>query len=162
MQVEFWKQGLIVIVVLSVGMLLPLGLIIAGIIMAINGSELWILIPIGVLVLFICLLEAIVDKDKFTKVILDNNGITTKCRKSNTDHISWCDVTDVKITWVARGILYLSFVGNNRQIDVALSQMVYNAVMELCSNRYVKSTIEDIPRLDYYKKRRLKQQQKNK
>lgn len=160
MKAVFWKKGFIFLVVCFMMLLFPLTLIIAGIITTIRDGQFNIMIVVGIGCLAMCI-RLLLYKDTFTKIILSDTGIELKYGKKQLAFIEWLNITDVDTKFSSK-LTYLVFMEGDTKIECVAGMELFNTIMDICPNRYIKNRIEDLPALEFYKNRRLKKLNKNK
>lgn len=124
--------------------LISIILIIIGIILSIirsSGYSGMIFCGLIPLLAMICILTF--NKGLLSKIIYSENGIIWKRFKKNIMFISWEEITEIKNTPISMYSSYLSFISNNKQIDVELTKKMYDAIMFICPPN-IKLQINDL------------------
>lgn len=162
MKVEFWKESLLAIILMSLGPLMCLIFIIISALGLLGNAD----IKSAIIILTFALLLSVLPyfkKGLFYKVILSDTGIALKHGKKQVVYIEWFEITDFEIILKYRGGRRLKFVAGDKIIDIYLSsQKLYDTIMEICPNLNIIIQIKDSPYLDMYYKTWLNKQQKNK
>ena len=79
----------------------------------------------------------------FHKIRVNNKGIVYTYKGKEVFNTSWDEITDIKkkaITW--NGSLVI--IKGNEQIRLQMTKKRYNAIMEICPNNAVKSSIQKL------------------
>lgn len=110
----------------------------------IDFSNMWGLCAVGAALLFALLYIVFIDKKISSTVIFSEEGIEYKSFKKSILFIAWGEITE--ITRTPRGINFewLTFVSNDKRIDVDLTKKMYKVIMILCPYQNQKTKINDI------------------
>ena len=122
MKNEFWKEGLLRVVLFVIAPVIPFAFTVVACAMTARDSGYWAMILAGSILLIASLLPIFFLKEAFSKIIVSNTGITQKWRNKEINSIEWNSVTDVKLFVVGKGIYGLSFLEGDKSVDAVINQ----------------------------------------
>ncbi len=153
MKRKFWKHTYTLSIFCPVMISISLALIILGIILAITTNFAFIGMIIGGLIpLLFVLFYLVFDKRLLSKVVFSENGIELTRFKKQIVSVSWDDITEVKSTPISWSSSYLTFLSKENQIDIELTQKIYNTIMFVCQNPTIKMKINEIDKFKNFHK----------
>lgn len=82
-----------------------------------------------------------IDKNTLTRLIISEHGIQCFRLKKEIKNIKWSEIENIKNKPNGWSEPYLSFVSLNTNIDIELNPKIYNAIMLICPNETIKTTI---------------------
>lgn len=120
----------------------------AGIVMTINFSFCWPILLLGCVMLILSFYILFGQKRTLTKVKFTNDTIFIKRLNKLIFSINWSDISDVNANtsyapyiWNAQ---YLTFISENKRIDLVLTKKMYKTIMLVCPYLSIKNEINKI------------------
>ena len=143
---QFWKEGIVYVIVLSLIPLLPFSLMLVGFILALNNTEFWIMVYIGMFLWVISIIPLFLP-NTYSKIIISKDGIGIKYRNKIRSFYNWESITDVTTSYSGYTLRYLTFISDDSKINVELNLKLYKTILKMCTNEYIKSKVQAMPEI---------------
>ncbi len=151
MKVIFWKHQSEILIALPFFLGCSLILIILGtILMIIQSLGFLGMLIFGIVMLFFSLIYGFVNPKIFSKVEYSENGIVCKRFNKILSSITWKDINSIRKIPLSRSMVNIAFVSNNDEIIVELTKKMYDTIMILCPEPYVKTQINEIEEFKWF------------
>lgn len=93
------------------------------------------------------------DKNVLSKLTFSEQGIKWTRFNKEIMLLKWTDITDIKQTYMGPTTFYLTFVSNDKQINMDIfSKKMYKEVLNICPNENIKLRIKNLDFLRNYNK----------
>ena len=103
--------------------------------------------------LIITTIIVIFDKKHLSKLIFSEHGIRWIKFNKEIMYMQWEDITDIKQTPAGLATFYLTFVSNDKQINMDIfSKKMYKEILNICPNENIKLRIKNLDFLRNYNK----------
>lgn len=153
MRNEFWKHQTEALLLWPLAIVISTSMIIVGIIlMCLIDLGAGGLVFCGTILLILALSILFSNNKILTKIEFSESGILLKRLNKKILFVNWDEINEVTTTPFSRPITYLSFVSDKVKIDVELTKKMYDTIMTLCPNIYVKTQINNIERFKCFHK----------
>lgn len=150
LKITFWKHKLEIYVYFTFFLPVSLGLFLAGLILTIQDAEnFWPLLVLGIFILFCIIIIFFDEKRIVAKVIFSDDGIEWRWFKKTILFIDWTEITDITTRFRGRGNYDLSFIANDKRIDVWLTKKIYNTIIIICPEPNVKMQINNLKEFEW-------------
>ena len=150
LKITFWKHKLEIYVYFTLFLPVSLGLFLAALILTIQDAEnFWPLLVLGIFILFCIIIIFFDEKRIMAKVIFSDDGIEWIWFKKTVLFIKWTEITDITTRFRGRGNYDLSFIANDKRIDVWLTKKIYNTIMIICPEPNVKMQINNLKEFEW-------------
>lgn len=150
MKTTFWKN----LSFLVFGIVIVISLILIIVILSINIKPFWIVILSGSIILSLLIIIITTNKQCTSKVNFSESEIKIIHLHNVIKIINWNEITSVTSTpYGGRFSYYLTFNTCDEQINLDITQKMYNAIMDICPNPNIKMAIKNIERFKWFYKR---------
>ena len=149
MKFEFWKHQPEILFIWPFMFFLASACLIVGIILPAIETFYWPLLFAGLLSFSISIYIGFCQEKTMSKVIYTENEIILKRFKKEILRVKWDDLINVKATLFSKSY-YLSFVTEDKQIDVTLTKKMYQAIMLVCPYESIKTRINNIEQFKWF------------
>lgn len=152
MRNEFWKHQTEALLLWPLAIVISTSMIVVGIIlMCLIDLGAGGLVFCGTILLILALSILFSNNKILTKIEFSESGILLKRLNKKILFVNWDEINEVTTTPFSRPITYL-FVSDKVKIDVELTKKMYDTIMTLCPNIYVKTQINNIERFKCFHK----------
>ena len=152
MEIVIWKHKIKYVVVWGYNCLTFLVSVILALISIYNVNlgllaiSFFIFFIIGICWLFL-------DKNILSKLTFSEQGIRWSRFNKEIMYMKWKDITDVQQTYMGPTTFYLTFVSNDKQINMDIfSKKMYKEILNICPNENIKLRIKNLDFLRNYNK----------